>query len=250
MRRIWSRRRFLAVAAAGVPGIALAGPAAGRVDPIAEKPALRRRVVLGRDAWGASPIAGSTDRHTPVRLTVHHTGSPAGDAAAGPAAMRGHQLFHQRDRGWIDIAYHFVVGPSGIVYRARPVGYVGDTATDYDPAGHLLVACEGNFDSADLPSAQRLALSDVLAWAAAAFSIDPGTITGHGDWAATSCPGAALARVIHNGDLAAQVRRVIERDGVRLDVMTGARGREAVAALELDGRLPLARGTWQDRDGD
>jgi hypothetical protein len=142
------------------------------------------------------------------------------------------------------------VGPSGIVYRARPVGFVGDTATDYDPAGHLLVACEGNFDSADLPSAQRLALSDVLAWAAAAFSIDPGTITGHGDWAATSCPGAALARVIHNGDLAAQGRRVIERGGVRLDVMTGARGREAVAALELDGRLPLARGTWQDRDGD
>jgi len=44
-----------------------------------------------------------------------------------------------KDRNWIDIPYHFLIDPNGNVYEGRNVFTVGETATEYDPTGHLLI---------------------------------------------------------------------------------------------------------------
>lgn len=188
--------------------------------------------VLCREAWGAQPIAGQLTPHVPVRMTVHHTAALLTDHAAAPSYVRDHQRFHQADRGWPDVAYHFIIDDAGIIYEGRPVDAVGDTATRYDPTGHFLVACEGDFGRQAVPDAQYASLIDVLAWAAATLDIDPATITGHRDWASTACPGDALYAPIADGSLARLVMARTDEGAVELRRQCGPEATEVVAAIE------------------
>ena len=191
----------------------------------------RRIAILCRDAWGAAPPTGQGDAHDLVRLTVHHTAALLEDNRDAPRFLRGHQRFHQDDREWIDLAYHYAVDRAGNIYEGRPAEWVGDTGTNYDPTGHFLVVAEGDFDRQALPEAQLSALADVLAWGAAEFGIAVGTLSGHRDWASTSCPGDALYSSISDGTLAAMVEdRLLA--GVESEVVCGADGLERVAAIE------------------
>ncbi len=205
-----------------------AGPVAAAAVPAA-------RPVLCREAWGAEPIRGSLDPHRIERMTVHHTAAVLLDPAEAPAMVRGHQAFHQDDRGWADLAYHYVIDRDGNVYEGRPTTAAGDTATDYDPAGHLLVACEGNFNEQDPARLQIEALVDVLAWASVEFAVDPTTIRGHRDWANTACPGAGLYELVDNGDLAERVQARLADRGVGVRLLCGDEGRAVVAAIEGEG---------------
>jgi hypothetical protein len=165
-------------------------------------------------------------------MTVHHTARLLAENRRAPEAIRGHQRFHQLDRGWPDIAYHFIIDLDGNVYECRPVGAVGDTGTNYDPTGHFLVACEGNFDEQPLPAAQQAALVNVLAWAGTEFAVDPETIRGHRDVAATSCPGDNLYALIDSGDLARAVADSLAAGTVTMEVVCGAEAEDRVAAIE------------------
>ena len=194
--------------------------------------------VMCREAWGARPAIGEFTEHIPVRMTVHHTATLLTDDAAAPAHIREHQAFHQFDHGWPDLAYHFIVDGAGVVYEGRPVDAVGDTGTDYDPAGHLLVACEGNFDRQPMPAAQYETLVDLLAWGATAYDIDPDTITGHRDWTATACPGVELYTRVADGSLVEAVRARLDDEAVGLNHRCGSAGAAAVAAIEAGADPP------------
>ena len=59
------------------------------------------------------------------------------------------------------------------------VAAVGDTATSYDPAGHLLIVVEGNFQE-DVPTPTQVEiLAQMVAWASLRFDVPLSTITGH-----------------------------------------------------------------------
>ena len=203
-----------------------ASPSGLRAEP------LRSIDVLCREAWGARPVTSELTEHVPVRMTIHHTATLLSDPAAAPSHVREHQAFHQVNRGWPDLAYHFIIDGAGVVYEGRRADTVGDTGTDYDPTGHLLVACEGNFDRQTVPDAQYGALVDLLAWSAAAHTIDPGTITAHRDWTATACPGAKLYRVVADGSLIDDVHRRVADGGVGLSHLCGSAATDVVAAIE------------------
>ena len=187
---------------------------------------------LCRESWAAADPTGDFTSHTIERLTVHHTARLLTDNRNAPAAVRGHQRFHQLDRGWADIAYHFIIDLDGNVYECRPVDAVGDTGTNYDPTGHFLVCCEGDFNSQEIPPAMQAALVDVLAWAAEHFDVGTETIAGHRDWAATSCPGDNLHPLIESGELAAAVDSRIAEGGVQLEVVCGEEAAERVRVIE------------------
>lgn len=195
-------------------------------------PSAPRIDALCRDAWRAAAPSGAFTDHTIDRMTVHHTARELTSNRNAPAAILSHQRFHQLDRGWPDIAYHFLVDLDGNVYEGRPVGAVGDTATNYDPTGHFLVACEGDFNLQALPDAQRDALIAVLAWAAAEFDTAPGTIRGHRDVAATTCPGDNLYPLISQGDLAAAVEERLAAGGVELEVVCGDVAADRINSIE------------------
>jgi hypothetical protein len=187
--------------------------------------------VICKQAWGANPVAGEFTSHTIENITVHHTAVVLSTNAAAPARARQHQSYHQ-ELGWPDLAYHYLIDANGHVYEGRPVAAVGDTATDYDPTGHFLVCCEGDFNKQELPAAQYEALIRMLAWGVNEFRIEPTSIQGHREVASTSCPGDNLHQRISDGTIAADVALLVAAAVPMLEVVCGPSGAEVVAAIE------------------
>ena len=166
------------------PAVTTMAPTTTSSTTTTEPPADELAVICG-DAWGALPASGGFTSHVIDQITVHHTAVVLEDNSLAPARLRQHQQFHQ-SRGWPDLAYHFMIDAAGNVYEGRPIDAVGDTGTDYDPTGHLLICCEGNFDEQELPAAQYDTLVRMVAWGATEYQVDPGAVRGHRDVAATS----------------------------------------------------------------
>jgi hypothetical protein len=187
--------------------------------------------MICRKAWGAVKPTGEFERHRVARITVHHSASVLVDNSEAPAHFRSHQQAHQA-RGWPDIAYHVLVDRDGNLYEGRPMWAEPDTATDYDPAGHFTVMCEGNFEEQRPSKAQVAALVDVLAWASERFGVSPRTIAGHSDHASTACPGAKLEALIAGGEIRRLVRARLAAGGVELVEVCGPEGKRLVSAIE------------------
>ncbi len=165
------------------------------------------------------------------RMTVHHTASLLEANSAAPAKARQHQGYHL-SRGWPDLAYHYLIDANGNVYEGRPVDAVGDTGTEYDPTGHFLVCCEGNFDEQEPSKSQIESLADLLAWGADTFGVGVDTVAGHRDYAATSCPGDLLYPLIGTGDLQQLVQNRLDSGVVTLTTLCGEDAVARVAAIE------------------
>jgi hypothetical protein len=186
--------------------------------------------VICREAWRARPAKAGLEPHTVERLTLHHTAGLLDDNAGAPAQIRGDQRYHL-DKGFPDLAYHFMVDLAGNAYRGRDLRYRGDTFTEYDPTGHLLVCCVGNFDDQDPPDAMLQTVADLFAWGAQTFSVPVDTLGGHRDYARTSCPGDRLYPKVAGGTLASMIFARLDREVV-LDEICGAAATELVAAIE------------------
>jgi hypothetical protein len=188
--------------------------------------------VLCRDAWGALPSGDGLKAHTISRLTVHHTARFLRSPADAPAAVRGHQRFHIEERGWPDLAYHYIISSDGYAFEGRPEAFRGDTATSYDPTGHFLVCLEGEFDTQSPSPEQLETLVRLLAYGAGKHAVDLSMIGGHRDFAATACPGATLYEGIADGSLRQRVSDLLTGGGVVLDRVCGVEGIEMVAQIE------------------
>lgn len=185
--------------------------------------------VIGRDSWGAAPVTGEGTGHEVVRLTVHHTAALLESNGDAPTHVRNHQAYHQ-SLGWVDLAYHFIVDRNGHVYEGRNPNMAGDTATDYDPTGHFLVCCEGDFSTQTTTPEQLASAAALLAWASQSYNVSLDTIAGHRDLASTMCPGDVLYDQL--GALAAQARLIGADGDVELSVMETAQGVARVAEIE------------------
>lgn len=191
------------------------------------------RVTLCRDAWGASPPRPGGTPHALNRMTIHHTAAVLGDNSNAPTRLRQHQHYHQDTQGWIDIAYHISVDRHGNIYELRDPNLVGDTATSYDPTGHFLVVCEGNFDEEEVTEEQLNGAAIAFAWAAQQFNISTDTLGGHRDHSPdTACPGASLYTHVTSGDLKGRVDGLVAAGPVDLQTICGPEAAERVAAIE------------------
>ncbi len=187
-------------------------------------------LVIPKHAWGAAPIVGTFVEHEITRITIHHTASLLDDNTDAPGRMREHQAYHQQDLGWPDLAYHYIVDRNGHIYEGRPVWAVGDTSTNYDPAGHLLICCEGEFNS-QLPSEPQLAsTAGLIAWGSSKFGVGLDTVLGHRDLASTSCPGDAMYDRLDS--LVTRSDRLLGDFGVTLTTLDDRSGLVVVAEIE------------------
>lgn len=140
-------------------------------------------------------------KHHIDKLTLHHSATThlANDDLT--TKLRNMQIWGEKDRNWFDVPYHFFVDLDGSIYEGRDFHYMGDTNTRYDPRGHFLINCFGNYSKAE-PNQQQLdSIAKLMAWAAAEYRIDPLKIYGHRDLAQTSCPGDNLYKYIQDGTL-------------------------------------------------
>lgn len=189
-------------------------------------------VEICREAWGAAPARPGGQPHTITRMTLHHTAVVLGDNRYAPSRLRQHQRYHQGERGWIDIAYHVGVDRNGNIYELRTPELAGDTATNYDPAGHFLVLCEGDFDQEAVSDAQINGAAKAFAWAAQQFKLASGTLGGHRDFADTACPGANLYEHLASGDLRTRIDALLGAGAVDLQPFCGPEAATKVAEIE------------------
>lgn len=154
-----------------------------------------------RAAWGANGPVLPMTRHVPTRLTIHHTGTAQNHTRTIEQKLSGLQAFSQRDDSlasgrkkpaWADVPYHYYVAVDGAVAEGREWSYVGDTNTEYDPTGHLLVVVEGNFERDTLTTAQRRTLDELVPALTRHFRVTGSTLGAHRDFANTLCPGGNL----------------------------------------------------------
>jgi N-acetyl-anhydromuramyl-L-alanine amidase AmpD len=170
--------------------------------------------VVPRAAWNAKPVLPHAKRHEIRYVTIHHTGTAQNHQVSLETKLqnlqswsqRADKLWDGRDKpAWPDIPYHYYISTDGRIGEAREAVYVGDTNTEYDPTGHLLIVVEGSFDTEEPTEAQILSLRRMTLWAAEHYRVPGERVMGHSDYARTSCPGLNLHMEVRK--LAERVRR-------------------------------------------
>lgn len=176
-----------------------------------------RPEVIPASAWDSQPQKIDEEhRHAPTRVTLHHAGELWKDTDDPIKKIKGLQSWGQRDKGWPDVPYHFLIAPDGRIVEGRSVEYKGETNTTYDTTGHLLIMCWGNFEAQRITKPQMESAVRLAAHLIGKYDIDPSTLTGHNDLAQTACPGADFDRYIDDGTFEQWTRDLL--DGRELEI--------------------------------
>lgn len=167
--------------------------------------------IIPRSGWNAAQPR-PYKQHIPVRITVHHEGTKlevTDDAAKKINAIQRWGM--GPDRNWVDIPYHFLIAPNGTIYEGRAVATVGETATEYDPAGHLLINCLGNLEVQELRPEQLESLIKLIAYCSKKYNIPVETLASHKDYSKqTNCPGKNLYVHFESGYIKQQVSALLQ----------------------------------------
>jgi hypothetical protein len=150
-------------------------------------------------------------KHQIDKLTLHHSATSHTLEDNLGEKMRKMQIWGEKDRNWFDVPYHFIIDIDGSILEARDYHYMGDTNTRYDPRGHFLINCYGDYSKAEPNKQQLESIAKLMAWAAAEYKIDPLKIYGHRDLAQTSCPGDNLYKYIEDGTLKLMVEAILAK---------------------------------------
>ena len=158
-----------------------------------------RPEVVSASEWGAAPpLRALAARGRLDHLVLHHTAYPSSRVARTRAAESAHvreiQRWH-RDRGFFTIGYHFVVSPTGRIFRCRPVDRQGAHVLGHN-RGTVGIALMGDFER-ERPTAAALGSLDYVRRALVPGGADV-PLLGHRDHdghEANTCPGRFLAEL-------------------------------------------------------
>ncbi len=169
-------------------------------------------IIQSRSEWKAQE-ARSFKQHVPIMITVHHEGgkvlTTADDAKQ---RLRNIQTWTMGpDRKWTDIPYHLLIAPDGTVYQGRNPLTVGETNTEYDPTGHLLICFLGNYNQQKLDDKLLKLLINLLADQCIKYGISPKDISTHRDHSKqTACPGEDIYSYFKSGYIVDEVRKKVK----------------------------------------
>ena len=149
--------------------------------------------IVQRREWGAQPPKGPYRPHIPRILVIHHSYQPTEEdyeRLGGETTVREIQRYHMEDRGWIDIGYHFLIGPDGRVFEGRPPHAVGAHVRRRNTL-KLGICVIGDFQTHAPTREARRSLVGLISWLRYLFGIGQ-QLYGHRDFVRTECPGDAL----------------------------------------------------------
>lgn len=162
-----------------------------------------------RDDWGAAPATGGPGQLTPSRVegvVIHWPGSGETDSfdndAEVAAALRGWQRFHQKDRGWSDIAYQRAFSQDGDVWELRGLrtqsGANGNADLNERYGAFLLVLVAGEEPSAAMKASVRASITEFRR----IYGDDAAKILPHSAVRpdGTDCPGPRTRQAIARGE--------------------------------------------------
>jgi len=166
--------------------------------------------IVPRSDWNAAEPR-PYKQHVPVKITIHHEGTKLemkDDAAKKIMNIQRWGL--GPDRNWADIPYDFLIAPDGTIYEGRSVYTVGETATEYDPTGHLLINCLGNLEVQEVPAQQLSSLIKLIAYSCKKYKLPLETLASHKDHSTqTTCPGKNLYQYLQNGYIKTEVKKLL-----------------------------------------
>lgn len=126
-------------------------------------------------------------------------------AATPPSMNIGLREIRQwhKEKGWLDVGYHFIIRRDGTIEDGRDVGAIGAhcEGKNYTSVGVCLV---GGVDAGGKPQAnftpqQMQALKDVLAGLKVEYP--EATVHGHREFAAKACPSFDVQRWLNTNEL-------------------------------------------------
>lgn len=187
----WATREAPPSPVPGSPGDpVLPAPRAWEAGPV-ETPDPQ---VVTRAQWGALAPKEPYDRHDPVAIVIHHSWLPTANQYArtgGAESVAGIQRFHMYDRYrmWNDTGYHFLIGPDGNIFEARPPHAIGAHAVPN--TGKLGICMIGNYDPGGDPVTPEAwaSLEDLVSSLALRFDIPMDQLYGHRAFSHKTCPG-------------------------------------------------------------
>lgn len=168
--------------------------------------------VVTRKAWKWKKIKGDLPVPQEIKkITIHHGGEEFAEDKDPIQYLLNLQKWSRKEKGWVDIPYHFMLDLKGTIYEARPLAYPGDTNTTYDPTGHALICVMGNYEVQTLSQAQLQSLVELTAYLANKYNVGISDIAGHKDYAETLCPGKDLYRYLEDGTIQYEVSRRLKK---------------------------------------
>lgn len=159
---------------------------------------------VSRSEWQAAAPAFPMEKHKPQFITIHHTATLQSKKPITDKLLALQRFSLSKEpladgspkKAWADIPYHFYIDQEGTIAEGREMEFVGDSNTDYDLRGHILIVLEGNFEIEKVNPQQYLSLENLLIAISKRWRIPADSIFGHKDQANTTCPGADLYRLL------------------------------------------------------
>ena len=141
-------------------------------------------------------------------IVIHHTASDIGN-------LDYYRRLHMKERGWPDIAYHFVINNGSYntamgqveqssLWENRSINY--STKVSYVNYFGIAVALIGNFENHSVPALQWESLVNLITMLSKKYNIPPERIIAHRELWETACPGKHFDIV----RLRAEVRKNID----------------------------------------
>lgn len=160
--------------------------------------------LVNRKQWGAVKTNPLPTNITPQfgGVAIHYMG---GEGKATPSShakcagiVQGIQRGHINDRGWIDVAYSFLVCVHGYVFEGR--GLHKRTAANRSPIGNqnFYAVCGLVNDLDDLTPELIQGIKDACQYLRTKGSAGD-QIIGHRNLVSTSCPGKKLYKEVQKG---------------------------------------------------
>lgn len=148
-----------------------------------------------RAQWGARPPKGVNYISRCDGIFVHYTAAPAPvGVEAEKREVRGIQNYHMDSKGWLDIAYSWLVGQSGTIYEGRGWGISGGHTQNYNSISHAVCWLGNN----EVPTDAALRSINIVV-AENMRRYPGGYVKGHREVNSTSCPGDWLASWVRRG---------------------------------------------------
>jgi hypothetical protein len=174
------------------PGLAVAPE-----QPIAAAPSVGSPAIsaISRSQWASrGPVMARLNPMNGVnRITVHHEGwTPAWFTDQATTAKRLDQIRRNHvDKGWADIAYHYIIDRAGRVWEGRNTRYQGAHVHEQNEhnVGILVL---GNFDTQRPSDAQINALAQTLRALMNYYNVPVTRVYTHRELNSSTCPGRNL----------------------------------------------------------
>jgi N-acetylmuramoyl-L-alanine amidase/Secretion system C-terminal sorting domain len=177
---------------------------------VCPQPASRKRA-----EWGAALnlneniYSGSPSFTTVTHIIVHHSDG-SNTSSDWDAVVRAILDFHVNTNGWADVAYNWLIAPTGKLYVGRGGGNNVLGAHYCAKNGNTMGICLlGNYTNVAPTDTALKTLEKIIAWKCTDSNIDPlatanhavgnlKTIEGHRSGCATDCPGNMTYALLDN----------------------------------------------------